>query len=222
MLYSLEANEDQYLEIVDGYDVERPEGVHAVDLYSQAFGALQQGLSETDADLLGVIYEELGQGSEAFGQHFTPHDVCDTMAEMIVDIDETRDQPYLIADPTSGSGRLLVHVSKHLPPEKEAIYYGQDKDPSCAKMTALNLCFFNLDGYAEYGNSLTMDQYRVWQTESSIFGGAIRELDQEEFPAISFDTVPESKPHDSDTMVNLRDWDEEFEFDESDDTGTEK
>lgn len=191
MLYSLQRDDENYLDIVDKYDNDLPEGERPVDRYSEAFGELQRGMAETDADLLGVVYEELGMDSDAFGQYFTPHNICDAKAEMVIDVDEDRDEPYTIADPACGSGRLLISAAKKIPPGVDAVFYGQDKDATCAKMTALNFTFFNMDGYAVHGDSLKMEKHRVWQTRGSAMGGEIRELEEDEFPEIDYQAVKE-------------------------------
>jgi hypothetical protein len=139
-------------------------------------------MDEVGHDLLGVVYEEMGHSSDAFGQHFTPHNLCDAKAEMILsDVDEDRDEPYTVQDPASGSGRLLISAAKKLPDDVDAEFYGVDKDSTCAKMTALNLTFFNMDGYAVQGDSLKMDYRRVWQTQGSALGGELVELEQDEW-----------------------------------------
>jgi len=189
MLYSLEGDDENYLSVVDNYDNDKPDGQRPADLYAEAFGELQRGLAETDADLLGVVYEELGMDSDAFGQYFTPHNVCDAKAEMVIDVDADRDEPYTIADPASGSGRLLLYAARNIPDGMDAVFYGQDKDSTCAKMTALNLCFFNLDGYAVHGDSLTMEKHRVWQTRGTPLGGEIQELAESEFPNIDCEAM---------------------------------
>lgn len=189
MLYSLQRDEENYLDIVNRYNNDRSEDKHAVDLYSRAFGDLQQGLVETDADLLGVIYEELGMDSETFGQYFTPNSICEAKAEMLIPAHEDHDDQYMIADPACGSGRLLIHAAKKIPAGVEAVFYGQDKDSTCAKMTALNLCFFNMDGYAVHGDSLKMEKNRVWQTQGTPVGGHVRELEETEFPKIDYEAV---------------------------------
>ena len=193
MLCSLQRDDESYLEVVDKYDNDLPEGERPIDLYSQAFGHLQEGMSETDADLLGVIYEELGMDSDHFGQYFTPHNICDMKAEMVItaDKDLDREKPYTVADPACGSGRLLVYAAKKIPSDVEAVFYGQDKDSTCAKMTALNLCFFNMTGYAVHGDSLKMEKHRVWQTQGTALGGEIRELEEDEFPEIDYEAVQE-------------------------------
>lgn len=192
MLYSLQSDDDRYLDIVEKYDKDLPEGERPVDRYSHAFGELQRGMTETDADLLGVVYEELGMDSDAFGQHFTPHNLCDMKAEMVIDVDETGEEPYTIADPACGSGRLLIHAAKKIPSEADALFYGQDKDVTCAKMTALNFTFFNMSGYAVHGDSLKMEKDRVWQTRGTAIGGEIRELDQDGFPEIDYGALKEA------------------------------
>jgi type I restriction-modification system DNA methylase subunit len=189
MLYSLQGHNENYLGVVEKYDNDQPDGQRPADLYSQAFGDLQRGLAETDADLLGVVYEELGMDSDAFGQYFTPHNICDAKAEMVVDFDDDRDEPYTIADPASGSGRLLIYAARNIPDKVDAVFYGQDKDSTCAKMTALNLCFFNMDGYAVHGDSLTMEKHRVWQTRKTMLGGDVKELEESGFPEIDHEAV---------------------------------
>jgi hypothetical protein len=139
-------------------------------------------MSEANHEILGVVYEEMGQSSDQFGQHFTPHNVCDAKAEMLLtDFDEDREEPYTVLDPASGSGRLLISAAKQIPEDVDAVFYGQDKDSTCAKMTALNLCFFNMDGYAVLGDSLLRQRRRVWETTGSFMGGSIRELEDSEF-----------------------------------------
>lgn len=197
MLYSLQGDDEHYLDFVDKYDNDRPEGERAVDLYSQAFGNLQRGLAETNADLLGVVYEELGMDSDAFGQYFTPHNICEAKAEMVNDMDEDREEPYTIADPASGSGRLLIHASRQIPDGVDAVFYGQDKDATCAKMTALNFTFFNMDGFAVHGDSLKMEKHRVWQTRRSPVGGEIRELEESEYPDVDYEALKENTGQES-------------------------
>ena len=182
MLYSLQRRDDPYLKIVDKYDNDAAEGEREIDYFCEAFAQLQHGMAQTDADLLGVIYEAYGQSSDHFGQYFTPGHVSEAMADMTLsDVDPAeydRDNPFTVADPACCSGRLLVHAARQVPDDVDyAVFYGQDKDPMCAKMTALNLCLFNLDGYAVLGDSLLVEARRMWQTRSSPLGGSVRELD---------------------------------------------
>jgi hypothetical protein len=182
MLFALQDRDDPYLEIVDDYrergDMDHPEGQRSVDLFSKAFGQLQERMVATNADVLGAVYEEYGMSSDAFGQYFTPHTVCEMTAEIagVVDEDDTDDQQTVI-DPACRSGRMLLVAGRKQP---DALLFGQDKDPLCARMTALNCCFLNLDAYVIQGDSLTVEFQRAWQTSYSSLGGSVRELDDEE------------------------------------------
>jgi hypothetical protein len=185
MLYSLQRRDDPYLEIVNQYGNDAPEGEREIDYFCEAFAQLQHGMAQTDADLLGVIYEAYGQSSDHFGQYFTPSNVSESMAGMTLpDVDPAeydRDNPFTIADPACGSGRFLVHAARQVPDDVDyAVFYGQDRDPMCAKMTALNLCLFNLDGYAVLGDSLAVECRRLWETRITYMGGEVHELDPAE------------------------------------------
>ncbi|KAA9400715.1 SAM-dependent DNA methyltransferase [Haloarcula sp. CBA1131] len=183
MLFALQNRDDPYLEIVDNYrergDMDHPHGQRSVDLFSKAFGQLQERMAVTSADFLGAVYEEYGMSSDAFGQHFTPHTVCETMAEIAGVVNESSgtEDRQTVLDPTCGSGRMLLVAGRKQP---DALFVGQDKDPLCARMTALNCCFLNLDAYIIQGDSLTVEFQRAWQTSHSSLGGSVRELDDEE------------------------------------------
>ena len=135
-------------------------------------------MAATDTDVLDAVYEEYGMSSDALGQHFTPHRVCETMVEIagVVDENDTDDRQTVL-DPTCGSGRILLTAGRKQP---DALFVGQDKDPLCARMTALNCCFLNLDAYVVQGNSLTVEFQRAWESSYSPMGGSVRELDDEE------------------------------------------
>lgn len=111
---------------------------------------------QTDANVLGAVYEEFGHPSGDPGQHFTPMSVCKSMAAMLTVV-ESDDQTgsenaegdrEWIGDPACGSGQQLLAMTRHKP---SAVFTGRDKDAIFAMMTALNLCFFNVDGFCHPG-----------------------------------------------------------------------
>lgn len=175
-LYALQRDDDSYLDVMDKY------GEEEAQLYSEAFGELMNASAEANHDVLGVVYEELGNSSDHFGQHFTPHNLSDMKASMVIDEDPDpdRDDSYSVMDPAAGSGRLLISAAKQLP-AGEAEFYAVDKDSTCTKMAALNLTFFNMDGYVVHGDSLTQDYHTVWATEGSALGGSVYELDDDQW-----------------------------------------
>ncbi|WP_425433319.1 N-6 DNA methylase [Haloarcula rubra] len=148
-----------------------------MDLFAKAFDQLPERMAVTDGDVFGAVCEEYGLSSDAFGHHFTSLPVCELLFDLAGVVDESdNDQRPTVTDPACGSGRLLL-TAGHTQPE--ALFIGQDKDPLCAKMAALNCYFLNLDAYIIQGDSLTVECQRVWQTSRSPMCGAIREHDEE-------------------------------------------
>lgn len=181
MLAALQRDDDQYLDILDDYDRGRDldRGDRPADLFTEAFGELQSLMADTNLDVLGMAYEEFGMGDDAFGQHFTPHHIGVRIVEMLTS-DGDPEPPITIADPACGSGRMLVLAARHH--DAPTICFGQDKDPLCAQMAALNFCFFNIDGVVVCGDTLTLEQLRAWETRGTVVGGEVREVDPADVP----------------------------------------
>jgi len=49
-------------------------------------------------------------------------------------------------------------------------------------MVTLNFCFFNIDGVIICGDTLTLEQLRVWETRGTVVGGEVREVDPANVP----------------------------------------
>jgi hypothetical protein len=136
-------------------------------------------MRETNSDILGELYMQWNMNNKYKGQFFTPQNVASMMALI------TAPKGGKIIDPCCGSGVMLVESIKTMKHEEldKAAFYGQDIDLLCVKMTALNLCFFNVNGYVIKGNTLAMECNRVYKTGRSIYGGSIRELCGEQLEA---------------------------------------
>jgi hypothetical protein len=170
MLASIQGDEQAYLDIADAYDRE------ALDAFARAFGRLVRETRETELDVIGDVYERLGVNSDSFAQHFTPHDVSAFLAGLNPPSDTADDSPPTIADPTCGSGRLLVAAARRV---DEGVFVGVDKDAVCAKMAVVNCWALGLDAYIVHGDSLSLEAYHGWQTTATPTGGAVRDLDEE-------------------------------------------
>jgi type I restriction-modification system DNA methylase subunit len=181
MLTALTGQEDEYVKVVQSYPNDHDRGDREADLFAEAFGKLQRIMAETNRDVLGEVYEHLGLHNDENGQHFTPHAVCQLKTELTIEADAAS-----VRDPACGSGRLLVEASKTVP---EAFYFGRDNDRLCAKMAALNMCFFNLDAVVIYGDSLKLTRHRAWKTTRTPSGGTIREVDPDREKIIELDEV---------------------------------
>ena len=149
----------------------RERGQRPVDYFANAFGLLQKETCESQLGILGGIFEaKISLGEH--GQFFTPFNVADMMAQMIAG--EVQKPGETVCDPCSGSGRLLISYSKL---NKDARFYGIDISPTCAKMTALNMWLFDLDGDIYHGDSLAEKYFHVWKVRK---GGFIYESEIKE------------------------------------------
>jgi type I restriction enzyme M protein len=105
-------------------------------------------------DLPGTFYECISSRSKssALGQFFTPAPVCDFMAS----INGADDCPpgKTVNDPACGSGRTLLAWHVKTP---GSYLYGDDIDPICTKMTAVNFCLHGVMGQACNMDTLKME-----------------------------------------------------------------
>lgn len=186
ILYALQGDDENYLKIIDKYPNTKPIGHREIDYFHTAFQLLQYEMRETNSDVLGELYMQWNMSNKYKGQFFTPKHVASFMAQI------TNPTGGRILDPSCGSGVMLVEAIKTMKHEDldKATFYGQDIDLTCVKMTALNLCFFNVNGFVIQGNTLAMECNKVYQTGRSIYGGSIRELCGEQLEAFKASYVP--------------------------------
>lgn len=176
MLYALQRDDTPYLEIVRKYKNNQPQGKREIDYFSEAFSLLMLEMQKTNDDILGQVYMQWNQSNKYRGQFFTPKHVASMMAQCL--------NPHgRILDPCCGSGIMLVEAIKTMNNETldSSLFCGQDIDLTCVKMCALNLLFFNVNGYVVWGDSLLMECNKVYQIARSPLGGNIRELTGEAF-----------------------------------------
>lgn len=187
ILFALQEDNERYLEIVHKYKNDKPLGHREIDFFHMAFQLLQYEMRETNSDVLGELYMNWNLSNKLKGQFFTPKNVASMMAQI-------NNPMGFIIDPCCGSGVMLVECIKVMTQEKldKSIFFGQDIDMTCVKMTALNLCFFNVHGYVIQGDSLGFECNKVFKTNRSLLGGSIFELREKEledfkswyFPAV--------------------------------------
>lgn len=176
MLYALTGEEENYLSIVHKYKNNQTKGKREIDYFCNAFGMLMLQMKELNSDILGELYMQWNMNNNYRGQYFTPSHIANFMAQLT--------NPHgFILDPCCGSGVMLIESIKSMSQEKldKSIFFGQDIDLTCVKMTSLNLCFFNVDGYIIQGSSLAFECNKVYRTKSSSIGGSIEELKDKQF-----------------------------------------
>lgn len=102
-------------------------------------------------DPLGDAFMDYCRGFVgSMGQFFTPPDVCDLMASTTMNGSEPEGQDThfgkrpVIGDPTCGSSRNLLasydRALEQLHWKRKPYVIGEDLDPLCCKMSAINMC----------------------------------------------------------------------------------
>jgi len=176
MLYALTADDENYLAIVKSYDNNREKGRRPIDHFTKAFALLMVEMQKTNNEILGEIYMILGVNNMHLSQYFTPAPICDFMARIV------GSGKGNAIDPACGTGAMLIARAKITTSEDlyDSVFYGQDIDYTCVKMTALNMLFFNLNGFAICGNTLAFEARSAYQTVRTPIGGMIKKLSNEE------------------------------------------
>lgn len=185
MIYALQRDDEKYLKIVRKYRNDKAEGEREIDYFCKAFALLQIEMQKTNEDILGEVYMQWNMSNKYRGQFFTPKHVASMMATML-------NPKGRVLDPCCGSGVMLVEAIKTMDHEtvESSLLCGQDIDLTCVKMCALNLMFFNVNGYVIWGDTLLMECRKVYKTARSYLGGSIIELTGDALEAFKRVYVP--------------------------------
>jgi type I restriction-modification system DNA methylase subunit len=94
-----ETKEGEYLAMIERHK-EGKAGKRGCDLMGQMFGELVNAMSESEADILGDLFQGAITYGEA-GQYFTPESITKLLAQMSIDPDARPEngRPILINDP---------------------------------------------------------------------------------------------------------------------------
>ncbi len=181
--------EDLYLQTVAKHTAGTP-GKRGCDSLAHMFGELVAAMEQDTRDGIKDILGDLFEGAITYGEHqqyLTPMPVCELMAQLTLgereavapadehestaaglesmpsaESDSNRPtERKSVCDPCCGSGRMLLAVAQI---HRHWEFVGQDIDLRCVRMTALNLAFRNLYGYAIEGNSLALKKKLVYRT----------------------------------------------------------
>lgn len=160
-------------------------------------------LPALDNHTMGVIFEELirrfnEENNEEAGEHFTPRDVVELMADLIFMpiADEIKDATYSCYDGASGTGGMLTVAEDRLNALAEAHgknvsihLFGQEINPETYAITKADLLIKGDGDQAEhiaYGSTLSSDSFpakqfdfmmsnppygKTWKTDAEKLGG---------------------------------------------------
>ena len=161
--------ENQYLNIVGRYSKKELEN------FVEAFSNVVMGLEEKPDDILGNVFHKLELHNKWKGQFFTPMHICQAMAEMTLGDGESmkkhiEEKGYIsVCEPTCGSGAMVIAMSEamrknELNPQRQMLAVCTDIDLKCAHMAYIQLSLLGVPAKIIHGNSLTMEQFSVWNT----------------------------------------------------------
>lgn len=176
MLTALMADDKNYLEVMGRYANAGEYGKREADCFKEAFHKLMEIMKLTNEEQLGEIYQSWNIQNKYNGQFFTPKH----LAKFLCEIAGVKKGSVL--DPACGAGIMLIEGAKLMSDEDlyGSFFVGQDIDGTCVKMCALNMCFFNLNGYAIQGDTLAMQYNYGYRTIRTPLGGDIRMMTEAE------------------------------------------
>ncbi|MEZ3117799.1 N-6 DNA methylase [Halobaculum sp. MBLA0147] len=169
----------EHADTVDKYTTDSRSREAVDELLTEAALDVVTASHETGRDVIGEVYELAAQHrgkQEHLGQYFTPSGVTDLMSELTdessteptestdydrgdMSADAIESRPWIGDLGGCGSGRLLLPKAFETP---AGIFCGIDKDRICAKLAAINLALWNLDGQVIHGNALTCEYQSVF------------------------------------------------------------
>jgi len=163
-----QAFEDRYMANAKRYKREQ------LDRFSAMLGTAALALDANPADFLGTIYEEEGFCDQKYGgQFFTPENVADMMAHMIIGDGNDGAPPVVtVSDPCCGSGRLLLAAARALG-DRAAWFDATDLDQTCQHITYIQMACAGIAGVVRHGNSLTMEvhDYAITPAGAKLLAG---------------------------------------------------
>ena len=136
-----------------------------------------QGVYGKEVDIFGSYLEARSMTNFRNGQFFTPMNICDLMAELVLHDGEgaQKDEPITVSDCASGTGRMMI-AHANMAAGKAGYspikfkYYNQDIDYKSFVFSTLNAVLRNLYSVNVWGDSLAVTERKVYFTIPTMFG----------------------------------------------------
>lgn len=125
-------------------------------------------LVDHDGDVIGDAYEFLisqfaSEAGKKAGEFYTPHEVSDMMARIVV-VGQEEKKLFSVFDPTMGSGSLMLNVRNYLHYPDNVKYHGQELNTTTFNLAKMNLILHGVgseDMHLRNGDTLNKD----WPTD---------------------------------------------------------
>jgi len=130
-------------------------------------------------DVLGKLFHELELHNKYRGQFFTPQHVCDMMALMSLDENDSTiaKKGYIkMAEPCCGSGAMVLGFAKAMTKNgydynRQMLVEARDVDLKCVHMCYLQLSLYGIPAVIIHGNTLLFEQISRWHTPVYMLDG---------------------------------------------------
>lgn len=164
--------EAEYMAIIAKYNKEE------ALLFSNLLAELALGLASEIGDFLGEVFMTMELGSARLGQFFTPYHLAKLMAQVTIGdkVSILSNKPFFtVSEPTCGAGGMIIAVADYLlesnfNPTETMWCEARDLDPVAAMMCYVQLSLLSIPARVVTGNTLTLEENRVFYTPSHYFG----------------------------------------------------
>lgn len=159
--------EQIYLDTIKKYSKEE------INKFCELLAMLTETLDESPADVLGTIYMELGIGSKAAGQHFTPYHLSLACARLAI-MEKSEDGYYWINEPSCGGGGMIIAATAVLKErginyQKEMRVVAQDLDWKGVYMCYLQLSLLGINAICVQGDTLAEPYTAGYPPERTLY-----------------------------------------------------
>lgn len=190
--------ERRYMDIVGRYNHEEAAAL------AHLLGIVTMALDDEPQDFLGEMFMQMELSDHWRGQFFTPYDLCRMMASLLIDdatIAKLGGGGFVtMNEPSCGAGAMVIAKAQAL--LDRGVNYQQalhvtavDVDPTAAHMTYIQLSLLHVPAYVVIGNTLTLEEGRVFVTPAHVMGLWDFKLRASDFGEAAADTaVPEVAP----------------------------
>lgn len=163
---SVGQREEEYLKEIS--HLERPE----LDALIEAFALLVMEMEARPyQDLLGPVWMELnggGMNAQWNGEFYTPQDLSRAIARMMLGEDLPEHRPITIAEPSCGSGNMVLAVVEELfnrkIPANHVWVEARDISKTACDVAYVNLSLYGVPGEVVHGDTLRMTEISRWPT----------------------------------------------------------
>lgn len=167
--------EKLYTETIKKYTDEERKNIFK--LHGKIVTALNE--KQFKKDVLGDVFHALRLSNSWNGQYFTPMNVANCMALMVVGnmSQEMKDKGYAkFCEPSCGSGVMIIAAADavcqaNLNPSKNMCVLAVDNDIRCAMMSYIQLSYLGIPAVVIHGDSLRNEEYTRFYTPIYVLNG---------------------------------------------------